>query len=89
MEVIGYLHNDDFLLEDGQSLMVIGGGGYVLSYGDKVILRDCLDQQKHRYLVSICFANCESDFVHEDEMTLKFAGDRVNFQQYIKASTVH
>lgn len=89
MEVVGYLHNDDFLLEDDQSVMVIGGGGYVLSCGDRVILRDCVNEHQNRYLVSICFANCQSDLLHEDEITLKFVGDRANFQHYIKASTVH
>ena len=89
MEVVGYVHNDDFLLEDGHSVMVIGGGGYVLNCGDQVILRDCLDEEKKRYLVSICFANCETGLLHEDQITLKFVGDRANFHQYIKASTVH
>ena len=89
MQVVGYLHNDDFLLEDEQNVMVIGGGGYVLSCGDQVTLGACLDEHKHRYMVNICFASCESKLLHQDEITLKFSGDRLNFEQYIKNSTVH
>jgi UDP-N-acetylglucosamine:LPS N-acetylglucosamine transferase len=89
MQVVGYLHHDDFLLEDEQHVMVMGGGGYVLSCGDQVTVHECIDAQKNRYVVRICFANTAQEVLHEDQMTLKFSGDRANFQQYIKASTVH
>ncbi len=89
MQVVGYLHNDDFLLEDAQGVMVIGGGHYVLSVGDHVILRDCLDHQKQRYTVSISFAQGDVDLLHEDEMTVKFEGCRTKLQQYLKSTTVH
>ncbi|WP_298145594.1 hypothetical protein [uncultured Acinetobacter sp.] len=89
MEVVGYLNHEDFLLEDGRGMMVLGKGGYVLHCGDQVILRDCIDEQAQRYLVTIRFADCLVDLLHEDQMILKFIGDRANFQQYIKSSTVH
>ena len=38
MNVVGYLHHADLLLEDEQGMAIIGGGNYVLSVGDKVSL---------------------------------------------------
>lgn len=89
MDVVGYLNHDDFLLEDAQGVRVVCGGHYVLSLGDKVILQHCLDPQKQRYLVSISFTACAHQQLHEDEMIVKFQGDRTDFQQYLKSTTVH
>ncbi|EIM39871.1 hypothetical protein HADU_05210 [Acinetobacter sp. HA] len=47
MNVVGYLHHADLLLEDEQGMAIIGGGNYVLSVGDKVSLKRILDQNKN------------------------------------------
>ena len=43
MDVVGYLHNADLLLEDEQGVVVMGGSHYVLSLGDKVYLQHMID----------------------------------------------
>ncbi len=89
MQVVGYLNQNDFILEDANTVMVLAQGGYVLHCGDQVVVRDCIDEQQQRYLVTIRFADCLVDLLHEDQMIVKFVGDRANFQQYIKSTTVH
>ena len=89
MQVVGYLNQNDFILEDANTVMVLAQGGYVLHRGDQVVVRDCIDEQQQRYLVTIRFADCLVDLLHEDQMIVKFVGDRANFQQYIKSTTVH
>lgn len=89
MQVVGYLNQNDFILEDSNTVMVLAQGGYVLHCGDQVVVRDCIDEQQQRYLVTIRFADCLVDLLHEDQMIVKFVGDRANFQQYIKSTTVH
>ncbi|QXR09004.1 hypothetical protein EVX74_007085 [Acinetobacter lwoffii] len=39
MEVVRYLHHSDLLLEDEEGVVIIGGSRYVLSVGDKVVLK--------------------------------------------------
>ena len=46
MEVVRYLHHSDLLLEDEHGVVIIGGSRYVLSIGDKVILKKMLEQDK-------------------------------------------
>ena len=89
MDVIGYMHNADLLLEDEQGVAIIGGGNYVLSIGDKVILRQKLENESQRYLVDITFASNQHQSVCQDEWCVKFIGDRAELQQYKSLTTVH
>ncbi|AWD68881.1 MULTISPECIES: hypothetical protein [Acinetobacter] len=89
MNVVGYLHHADLLLEDEQGMAIIGGGNYVLSVGDKVSLKRILDQNKKLYLVDISFASNNHNGTYEDQCVLKFEGCRDAFNQYLSTSTVH
>ncbi|OTG62798.1 hypothetical protein B9T29_06145 [Acinetobacter sp. ANC 3903] len=90
MDVIGYLHHADFLLEDEQGMAIIGGGNYVLSVGDKVFLRRKIDGENNpRYMVDISFASSNHNDLFEDQCMLKFSGNRAELQQYLSETTVH
>ncbi|MCL6231473.1 hypothetical protein [Acinetobacter amyesii] len=89
MDIIGYMHHSDLLLEDEQGVAIIGGGNYVLSIGDKVTLRQKIDEFSQRYLVDISFASNQHQTTCQDEWCLRFTGDRAELQQYITATTVH
>jgi len=90
MDVIGYLHHEDLLLEDEHGVAIIGGANYVLSVGDKVFLRKKLaDQHYPRYLVDISFASNQYQGLFEDECAVKFTGNRAELAQYLTATTVH
>ena len=89
MEVVAYLHNADLLVEDEQGVAVISGSHYVLSLGDKVFFQEVIDQQAKLYLVKISFACAEHAMLHEDEVQMKFEGDRSEFQKYVNSTTVH
>ena len=47
MEVVRYLHHSDLLLEDEEGVVIIGGSRYVLSVGDKVVLKNMLEQSEN------------------------------------------
>lgn len=47
MDVVKYLYHSDLLLEDEKGLAIIGGGRYVLSVGDKVVIKQILEQDKN------------------------------------------
>lgn len=49
MDVVGYMHHADLLLEDEQGVAIIGGGNYVLSIGDRVYLKRKLEDASERY----------------------------------------
>ena len=87
MQVTAYLQHDDVLLEDDSGVLVLGQGHYVLSLGDHIVLKQCLDPTQKRYQVEIRFASCEQ--IHHDEMTLKFEGCREKLQHYLNHTTVH
>jgi len=89
MDVVGYLHNADLLLEDEQGVVVIGGSRYVLSLGDKVYLQNVIDQESKLYQVHISFASAEHAMLHEDEIQVKFEGCRDDLREYMNATTVH
>jgi hypothetical protein len=89
MEVVGYLHNSDLLLEDEQGVAVIGGSSYVLSLGDKVLIKDVIDDKAKIYLVQISFASAGHGMFHDDEIQMKFKGCRSSLDQYIQSTTVH
>lgn len=90
MDVIGYLHHEDLLLEDEHGVAIIGGGNYVLSVGDKVFLRKKLEGNHHsRCLIKISFASNQYQGLFEDECALKFTGNRAELAQYLTATTVH
>ncbi|OTG76502.1 hypothetical protein B9T26_01440 [Acinetobacter sp. ANC 4169] len=90
MDVIGYLHHADLLLEDEQGMAIIGGGNYVLSVGDKVFLRRKIDGENNsRYMVDISFASSNHNGLFEDQCSLKFVGNRTELQQYLSETTVH
>lgn len=90
MDVIRYLHQADLLLEDEQSLAIIGGGHYVLSVGDKVFLKTKIDDAvQPRYLVDISFASNNHGAFYQDEWLLKFEGCREKLQDYLHKTTVH
>ncbi len=89
MEVIAYLHNADLLLEDEKGIAVICGSHYVLSIGDQVYLQELIDQQAKLYQVKISFASAEHIMMHDDEIQLKFEGDKHSLESYLKSTTVH
>ena len=89
MDVVGYLHNADLLLEDEQGVVVMGGSHYVLSLGDKVYLQHMIDQETKLYQVHISFASAEHAMLHEDKIQVKFEGCRDDLREYINATTVH
>ena len=89
MEVIGYLHNADLLLEDEQGIAVIGGSHYVLSLGDQVFIQSVIDESTKRYMVKISFASASHNFLHDDEIQIKYEGCKDSLHEYIHANTVH
>lgn len=89
MDVVKYLYHSDLLLEDEKGLAIIGGGRYVLSIGDKVVIKQILEQDKKRCLVEISFASNNHSQTYEDQCELKFEGCRDAFQQYLNSTTVH
>ena len=89
MDVVKYLHHSDLLLEDEKGMAIIGGGHYVLSVGDKVFIKQILEQDKKRCLVDISFASNNHSQTYEDQCELKFEGGRDAFQQYLNTTTVH
>ncbi|SPL71245.1 hypothetical protein [Acinetobacter stercoris] len=89
MEVVAYLHNSDLLLEDEKGVAVICGSHYVLSIGDKVHIREVIDQSAKLYQVQISFASAEHAMMHDDEIQMKFVGDRSQLDDYLLTTTVH
>ncbi|MFV5403988.1 MULTISPECIES: hypothetical protein [unclassified Acinetobacter] len=89
MEVVRYLHHSDLLLEDEEGVVIIGGSRYVLSIGDKVILKKMLEQDKKLYQIDISFASNNHSTTCEDECVVKFQGCRNSYQQYLNSTTVH
>lgn len=89
MDVIGYLHYADLLLEDEQGVTIIGNSNYVLSIGDKVYFQQLIDADSKRYQVNISFASAGHSTLHEDEIQVKFEGSREHLQQYLNSTTVH
>ncbi|MDG9948449.1 hypothetical protein N7574_03775 [Acinetobacter ursingii] len=89
MEVVAYLHNADLLLEDTQGVAVIGGSSYVLSVGDKVYIKEVIDEKARLYEVTISFASADHAMLHEDEVQIKFEGNRDALNQYLQTTTAH
>lgn len=89
MDVVGYMHHADLLLEDERGLAIIGGGNYVLSIGDKVYLKRQMDGHQLRYVVEISFASNGHQGLFEDQCQMKFSGNRAELNQYLHATTVH
>ena len=89
MDVVAYLNYADLLLEDETGYIVIGGSHYVLSLGDKVYLQQQIDQAAKIYAVKISFASAEHMMLHEDEIQIKFEGDKSELDDYLKDTTVH
>ena len=89
MDVVGYMHHADLLLEDEQGVAVIGGGNYVLSIGDRVYLKRKLQDASERYAVDISFASSGHAGLFEDQCQMKFSGNRAELNQYLTATTVH
>ncbi|CAM4305394.1 hypothetical protein [Acinetobacter pragensis] len=89
MDVVGYMHHADLLLEDEQGVAIIGGGNYVLSIGDRVFLKRQLDGADSRYIIEISFASNQYQGLFEDQCQMKFSGNRAELSQYLTATTVH
>lgn len=89
MDVVGYMHHADLLLEDEQGVAIIGGGNYVLSIGDRVYLKRKLDDASERYAVDISFASSGHAGLFEDLWSVKFMGSRTELHQYLMQTTVH
>lgn len=89
MDVIGYMHHADLLLEDEQGVAIIGGGNYVLSIGDKVYLKRQMDGAPARYVIEVSFASNQHQGLFEDQCQMKFSGNRAELNQYLSATTVH
>lgn len=89
MDVVAYLHNADLLLEDTHGVAIIGGSRYVLNVGDKVHIKDVIDEKARLYGVTISFASADHAMLHEDEVQIKFEGNREALNQYLQTATVH
>ena len=89
MNVVGYLHHSDLLLEDENGVVIIGGGNYVLRLGDKVHLKNKIDSEKSLYSVDISFASNNHSNICEDQWLVKFEGCRTSLNQYLSMTTVH
>lgn len=89
MDVVGYLHHADLLLEDAQGVVIIGGGNYVLSIGDRVFLKHQVEGNPQCFKVEISFASNQYQGLYEDQCPLRFSGDRTELTQYLSATTVH
>ncbi len=89
MDVIGYMHHADLLLEDEQGVAVISAGSYVLSIGDKVTFKRRVEGSSDRYAVEISFASNQYQGLYEDYCQVKFSGNRAELNQYLSATTVH
>lgn len=89
MDVIGYMHHADLLLEDEQGVVIIGGVNYVLSIGDKVYFKRNIEQGTPHCTVDISFASNQHSGLFEDQCCVKFSGNRTELNQYISATTVH
>lgn len=88
MEVVGYLNHADLLLEDEQGVAVVTAAHYVLSLGDRVVLKQ-LDELKRQCQAEISFASAGFNSIHEDEFFVRFAGSRENLSNYLQQTTVH
>ena len=87
MEVVGYLNHADFLLKDADRMVVVGGGHYVLSLGDRVYFKQSISS-------GIC--DVELSFVSQshiqrciDQMQIKFQGNEQDLKRYLNTTTVH
>lgn len=89
MEVVGYMHNADLLLEDDQGVAIINGSHYVLSLGDRVYLKELINEQANIYQVNISFACADHKMMHDDEVLVRFIGTRDNLKEYMNRTTVH
>lgn len=89
MEVVAYMHNADLLLEDEKGIAVINGSHYVLSLGDRVYIKEMIDQNAQIYQVHISFACAEHRMMHDDQILLRFEGNKESLQQYLNKTTVH
>lgn len=89
MEVVAYMNNADLLLEDEQGIAVINGSHYVLSLGDRVFIKEVINEHAKIYQVQISFACAEHTMLHDDEILVRFEGDKATLQEYLNKTTVH
>lgn len=89
MEVVAYMHNSDLLLQDEQGVAVVNGSHYVLSLGDRVFIKQAIDEQAKIYHVQISFAGAEHQMMHDDEVQIRFQGNQDSLKQYLSKTTVH
>lgn len=89
MEVVAYMHNADLLLEDENGVAVINGSHYVLSLGDRVFIKEIIDENARIYHVHISFACADHRMMHDDQILLRYEGTKDTLQHYLKKTTVH
>ncbi|MBP6113140.1 MAG: hypothetical protein KA474_00155 [Acinetobacter sp.] len=89
MEVVAYMNNADLLLEDERGIAVINGSHYVLSLGDRVIIKEVINEQAKIYQVQISFACAEHSMMHDDEILIRFEGTHETLKEYLNKTTVH
>lgn len=89
MDVVGYMHHADILLEDEQGVAIIGGGNYVLSIGDRVYFKREEEHSPERCTVDISFAGSGHIHLLQDVWAVKFTGTRTQLHQYLMQTTVH
>lgn len=88
MEVVAYLNHADLLLEDEHGVAVVTAGHYVLSLGDRVMLKK-VDPAEQHCQVEISFASAGFNSIHEDQFVVRFTGSRENLNNYLQQTTVH
>ncbi|NHB57175.1 hypothetical protein [Acinetobacter shaoyimingii] len=89
MEVVAYMHNSDLLLQDEHRVAIINGSHYVLSLGDRVLIKEVIDEKAKIYQVHISFACTDHSMMHEDEIQIRFEGTRESLDEYLTKTTVH
>lgn len=89
MEVVAYVNNADLLLEDENQVAVVYGSHYVLSLGDRVFIKEIIDQHAQIYQVAISFQSADHQMMHDDQLCVRHLGDRHSLQTYIQRTTVH
>ena len=89
MEVVAYLNHADLLLQDETHCMIIAGSHYVLSLGDRVFIQHLIDTDLKLYAVKISFIGAQHLMLHEDEVQVKFEGNKSALAEYLLETTVH
>ena len=77
------------MLEDGRGIAVINGIHYVHTLGNRVIIKEVINEQAKNYQVQVNFACAEHSMMHDDEILIRFEGTHETLKEYLNKTTVH